>query len=418
MKRKHFLRLSSALGLAGTVPAAAIAATDEATEDKYSNDRAYWVQLLSKISEPILSNMSKGQLRKNMPMQFSPGWGNRNKEVAYMEAIGRLLAGIAPFLNLPADDSSEGKIRKQLIEQSRQSLVHAVDPSSPDYLYWGSPESRQPLVDAAFLAQGLLIAPDALWHPLDALTRDRYIKAFKKLREIQPYQSNWLLFAAIIETFLLSIGESIDANRIDTAIQAINKWYAGDGWYKDGENFHFDHYNGYVIQPMLTEVLRVNVAKGRLDKKLLDIANQRMQRYAQFQERFISPEGYYPVFGRSSTYRAGLFWPLVKLALEQQLPKEIKGAQVRSGLTAVLKHLFIPTSFTKEGCLTLGLVGDRQSAIADVYTNTGSLYITSMVFWALGLPATDPFWSDPSAEWTQRKAWAGKPFPKDYAVNF
>jgi len=418
MKRKHFLRISSALGLAGSLPVTAIAAANEPTEDKYPNDRVYWVQLLAKISEPVLSNMSKGQLRKNMPMQYSPGWDNRNKEVAYMEAIGRLLAGIAPFLNLPADNTPEGKIRQQLIEQSRQSLVHAVDPSSPDYLYWGSPDSRQPLVDAAFLAQGLLMAPDALWHPLDALTRDRYIKAFKKLREIQPYQSNWLLFAAIIETFLLSIGESIDAPRIDNAIQAINKWYAGDGWYKDGEAFHFDHYNGYVIQPMLTEVLRVNVAKGRMDQKLLDTANQRMQRYAQFQERFISPEGYYPVFGRSSTYRAGLFWPLVKLALEQQLPKEIKGAQVRSGLTAVLKHLFIPSSFTKEGCLTLGLVGDQQSAIADVYTNTGSLYITSMVFWALGLPATDPFWNDPFAEWTQRKAWSGKPFPKDYAVNF
>jgi hypothetical protein len=406
------------LGLAGSLPVTAIASNNIAAEDKYPNDRTYWVQLLSKIAAPILNNMSKGELRKNMPMQYSPGWDNRNKEVAYMEAIGRLLAGIAPFLNLPAEESNEGKIRKQLIEQSRQCLVHAVDPSSPDYLYWGSPDNRQPLVDAAFLAQALLIAPDTLWHPLDAETRDRYIKAFKKLREIQPYQSNWLLFAAIIETFLLSIGESIDASRIDSAIKAINQWYAGDGWYKDGENFHFDHYNGYVIQPMLTEVLRVNVAKGRMDKKLLDTANQRMQRYAQFQERFISPEGYYPVFGRSSTYRAGLFWPLVKLALEQQLPKEIKGAQVRSGLTAVLRHLFIPTSFTQEGCLTLGLVGNRQSAIADVYTNTGSLYITSMVFWALGLPATDPFWSDPFAEWTQRKAWSGQPFPKDYAVNY
>ena len=418
MKRKNFLRLSSALGLIGSLSVPALASDTVALDEKSKDDRAYWVELLSRMSRPILSNMSKGLLRKNMPMEFSPGWDNRNKEVAYMEAIGRLLAGIAPFLNLPADHTAEGKIRQELAEQSRQCLVQAVDPASPDYLYWGNPQNRQPLVDAAFLAQALLSAPAVLWEPLDATTKQRFIKEFKKLRELEPHKSNWLLFAAIIECFLLQVGEDIQASRIDNAIDTMIGWYAGDGWYKDGDVFHFDHYNGYVIHPMLVEILKVNADKGRRAPKEYDTAYKRMQRFGQFQERFISPEGYYPVFGRSSTYRAGLFWPLVKLALEHQLPAEINPAQVRCGLTAVLKHLFVPDSFTKDGCLTLGLVGNQQSGIADVYTNTGSLYITSFVFWALGLPATDPFWSGPFTEWTQRKAWSGKPFQKDYAVNY
>ena len=276
-------------------------------------------------------------------MEFSPTWDNRNKDVAYMEAFGRLIAGLAPFLALPPDDTEEGKIRQQLLLQTQQSLAHAVNPNSPDYLYWGSPTSRQPLVDAAFIAQALLAAPEVLWKPLDTVTQQRIITEFKKLRQIEPYNSNWLLFAAIIETFLLSIGEEPDAARIDTAIDAINKWYVGDGWYSDGETFHFDHYNGFVIQPMLIEVLRVNVAKGRKDKKLYDIAYKRMQRYASFQERFISPEGTYPVFGRSSTYRVGAFQPLAKLALDNALPKEIIPAQVRCALTAVMKgYLSLP----------------------------------------------------------------------------
>ena len=33
-------------------------------------DRMYWVQLLDKMASPILSNMSKGELRKNMPMDI------------------------------------------------------------------------------------------------------------------------------------------------------------------------------------------------------------------------------------------------------------------------------------------------------------------------------------------------------------
>ena len=31
-----------------------------------------------------------------------------------------------------------------------------------------------------------------------------------------------------------------------------------------------------------------------------------------------------------------------------------------------------------------------------------------------GLPASDPFWTDPLEDTTQEKAWYGKPFPKDH----
>jgi|JI7StandDraft_1071085.scaffolds.fasta_scaffold03960_6 hypothetical protein len=418
MQRRNFLQLSSLLGLVGLIRTEKTKAAEGGIADKFPSDRAYWVSLLQKISAPVLDNMSKGELRKNMKIEVSPTWDGRPKDVAYMEAFGRLIAGIAPFVALPEENSAEGQIRKKLKLQIQQSLAHAVNPASPDYLYWGTPKSRQPLVDAAFIAQALLAAPEALWTPLDETTKQRVIHEFKTIRQIKPANNNWVLFAAMIESFLLSIGEPIDVPRMDTAVETIEKWYIGDGWYKDGEKFHFDHYNGFVIHPMLVEVLRVNVANGRMEKTRYDIAFKRMQRYASFQERFISPEGTFPVFGRSSTYRAGLFQPLTKLALEQALPKEITPAQVRCGLTAVLKKIFIPSTFTKEGCLTLGFVGEKQAAIADSYSNTGSLYLTAYVFLPLGLPASDPFWSDPFTDWTQRKAWGGKGFAKDYAVEY
>ncbi len=146
--------------------------------------------------------------------------------------------------------------------------------------------------------------------------------------------------------------------------------------------------------------------------------NPRMRRYASFQERYISPEGTFPVFGRSSTYRVGAFQPLARLALEDSLPDGVSPAQVRSALTAVMKRVFVEKTFTKEGWLTLGFVGDQQSGITDYYSNTGSMYLTSLAFLPLGLPAIHRFWSDPFAEWTQLKAWSGKPFAKDYAVDY
>jgi hypothetical protein len=420
MQRRNFLKWSSLLSFAGITPAREILANDKKdfTASSKQNDREYWVSLLDKIATPVLSNMSKGELRKNMPVVYSPIWDNRNKEVAYMEAFGRLIAGIAPFLALPNDSTAESKTRVRLREQTLQSLAHAVNPQSPDYLFWGDGKTAQPIVDAAHIAQALMYAPDALWKPLSEETKQQFINEFKTIRRIKPFNNNWVLFAAMIESFLLSIGEEIDAERIDTAIDKINKWYIGDGWYSDGDKFHFDHYNGYVMHPMMVMVLKQNIAKGRRNQKEYDAAYKRMQRYASFQERYISPEGTYLVVGRSSTYRVGAFQPLVKLALENSLPEGIAPAQVRSALTAVMKNMFIPSTFTKDGWLRLGLIGDQQENLADYYSNTGSMYVTSLVFLALGLPSSHEFWSAPFAEWTQRKAWSGKPFAKDYAVDY
>lgn len=68
-------------------------------------DRTYWADLLYKISEPVLSNMSKGELVKNMQVEVSPTWDGRRTRVTYMEAFGRLMAGLAPWLSLPDDNT-------------------------------------------------------------------------------------------------------------------------------------------------------------------------------------------------------------------------------------------------------------------------------------------------------------------------
>lgn len=70
-------------------------------------------------------------------------------------------------------------------------------------------------------------------------------------------------------------------------------------------------------------------------------------------------------------------------------------------------------NFGKDDFLQLGFVG-HQPELADYYTNNGSLYLTSLVFLPLGLPASAPFWTAPAEEWTSQKAWSGKSFPKDY----
>lgn len=385
-------------------------------EAPQQSDRAYWCKLLYQMAEPILRNMAEGKLQQNMQVEVSPTWDGRNAKVIYMEAFGRLMAGVAPWLALPDDETEEGKQRQQLRAWALKSYTNAVDPASPDYLLWEG--EGQALVDAAYVAESFLRAYDRLWVPLDVKTKERYITCFTRLRAIDPPYTNWLLFSSTIEAFLAKAGAPYDTYRVNSAIRKVEEWYTGDGWYADGPSFAFDYYSSYVFHPMYLETLqamqdtkaRTRIHYGDYYRRAL----RRAQKFSLVLERLISPEGTFPVFGRSIPYRMAAMQPLALMAWYEQLPAGLTNGQVRAALTAVMHRMFDGhENFNEGGFLTIGFAG-RQPNIADWYTNNGSLYLTSLAFLPLGLPATHPFWSDAALPWTSQKAWGGKPFPKDH----
>ena len=377
-----------------------------------TNDRQQWVELCYRIAAPVLENMSKGELQKNMQLELSPTWDGRDKRVAYMETFGRLMAGISPWLALPDDDTEEGKMRKQIREWAVLSYKNAIDPDSPDFLLWET-KSTQRLVDAAYIAESFLRAPEATWQLLDETTQKRYIERFQRLKIVRPAYNNWLLFRGLIEAFLMSVGEDADQYVLTVASNKINEWYLSDGWYSDGAEFSLDYYNAYVIHPMYIEMLEV-LNKHRFWTPIsTKLAIKRMQRFNVFMERLISPEGTYPAFGRSVVYRMGAFQTLAMAAWKYGLPEGLSNGQVRSALTAVMNNMFkVEGNFNEKGFLQLGFAG-HQPDLSNYYTNNGSLYKTSLVFMPLGLPADHPFWKDAAEPWTSQKAWSGQPFPID-----
>lgn len=385
-------------------------------EAPQQQDRAYWCSLLYQMAEPVLRNMAEGKLQATMQTEVSPTWDGRNAKVIYMEAFGRLMAGVAPWLSLPDDETEEGKQRQQLRTWALKSYAHAVDPASPDYLLWEG--EGQALVDAAYVAESFLRAYDQLWMPLDEKTKERYIACFTRLRAIDPPYTNWLLFSSTIEAFLAKAGAAYDTYRVNSAIRKVEEWYTGDGWYADGPSFAFDYYSSYVFHAMYLETLQaMKDARARTRIHYGDYyrrALRRAQKFSLVLERMISPEGTFPVFGRSIPYRMAAMQPLALMAWYEQLPAGLSNGQVRAALTAVMHRMFDgQENFNEGGFLTIGFVG-RQPNIADRYTNNGSLYLTSLAFLPLGLPATHPFWSDAPQPWTSQKAWSGAPFPKDH----
>ncbi|HSC36940.1 MAG TPA: DUF2264 domain-containing protein, partial [Chitinophagaceae bacterium] len=288
------------------------------TDKDGQQERQYLVSTLTRIADPVLNALSKGELRKKMPVEADNV--EQRKLSTHLEAFGRLLAGMAPWLELGPDGSAEGQLRKKYIGLALASIKYAVDPASPDFMNFNN--GRQPVVDAAFFAEALLRAPTQLWDRLDAATKTNTLNALRSSRVITPSYSNWLLFSSTIEAALLRFGGECDKMRVDYAVRQFTAvWYKGDGAYGDGPDFHWDYYNSFVIQPMLLETLQElgKADSGNADSKLYDDVLKRSRRYAAVLERMISPEATYPPIGRSLAYRFGVFHLLSKIALMQQL---------------------------------------------------------------------------------------------------
>ena len=385
--------------------------TDQA--ENVRNDRTSWVAILRRLSDPVLTNLANGTLKARMPVEQAPG-ANR-AGVTHLEALGRLVAGIAPWIELPADNSTEGRLRAEYADMTRRAIARAVNPSSPDFLNFT--RERQPLVDAAFLAQGVLRAPRALGEALPAETKRHLVTALESTRRITPGFNNWLLFSASVEAGLAALGADWDRLRVDYALRQHEQWYKGDGTYGDGPAFHWDYYNSFVIQPMLLDVLDVCRNEMPAWKEMAERVERRARRYAAILERLIAPDGTFPPIGRSIAYRCGAFQLLAQMALRKALPEGVMPAQVRGALSAVIRRsLDAPGTFDENGWLRIGL-GGHQPGIGETYISTGSLYLCAVALLPLGLPAEDDFWRAPAQPWTQVRAWNGEPFPIDRALS-
>lgn len=377
-------------------------------------ERAYLVNALTRITDPVLNTLSKKELKKLMPVEARNS--NDRQQYTYLEAFGRLLAGMAPWLELGPDNTPEGKLREKYIDLALTGIHNATDPKSADFMNFT--KGGQPVVDAAFLAQALLRAPHQLWDRLDAATKVNVISALKSSRVITPNYSNWLLFSATIEAALLKFDNYGDRMRMDYAIkQHLNVWYRGDGAYSDGPNFHWDYYNSFVIQPMLVQVLNTLSETDKGQQRTYDVALTHLKRYAAVQERMISPEGTYPPIGRSLAYRFGAFQALAMASLMHQLPADVKPQQVRAALYTVIKRqIEAPHTFDGNGWLLIGIYG-HQPGIGEPYISTGSLYLCSEAFLILGLPPSDSLWQGKDEEWTAKKVWEGVDVPIDHAID-
>jgi len=411
--RRSFLLGSLAAGATATLPVEA-RASDTAPAPK--QDRTYWLQQMERVSYPVLTALKNRDLRRRMPVEAAPGHAHAREIGTHLEALGRLLSGLAPWLELEPttiEDPQETALRKHYRDYALAGITSALDPSSPDHMPFG--ESDQTLVDSSFLALALLRAPKQLLEKLDATTQRRLAEALITERKIKPPLNNWLLFAAMNEALLMTLQGPWDRTIVDYALREHQSWYLGDGTYGDGPHFHWDFYNSFVIQPYLLQLMDTIGDRSPFWASMHSAIHERAQRYAAIQERMIAPDGSYPAIGRSITYRCGAFHLLADVSRRNMLSQGLTPPQARCALSAVIARTLEPDgTFSSDGWLQIGLAG-HQPDLGETYISTGSLYLCSAAFLPLGLPPVEAFWAGPPQPLTSQTIWSGKNLQADHA---
>ena len=153
MKRREMLKsglaASAAAGLAwqriayGETPGATAGKVGSVSDGGITEDRASWVAMLDRICQPVFEALSRRQLKALMPVEAYAGEREHRKQTTYLEALGRALAGMAPWLEHGAATGVEGEIRARYCEWARAAIAAGVDKASPDYMDFGGDRAER-----------------------------------------------------------------------------------------------------------------------------------------------------------------------------------------------------------------------------------------------------------------------------------
>ncbi|WP_328334186.1 DUF2264 domain-containing protein [Streptomyces sp. NBC_00455] len=245
----------------------------------------------------------------------------------------------------------------------------------------------QPMVESASVAIGLRLTRPWLWDRLDAGVRDRTEEWLRGALRHTPAPNNWYLFPYTVAAFLESVGrgDAETARAKERALELLEGWYRGQGWYSDGDGRAFDHYNGWALH--LYPVLDAHLSG---DAGLSARYGARLREHLEGFSLLFGGDGAPVHFGRSLTYRfaAGSAVALGAVTGHTPLPPGTS----RRLISGALGYFLDRGATGTDGLLSLGWHGPHDATLQS-YSGPASPYWASKAFVSLLAPADHPLWT-------------------------
>lgn len=249
----------------------------------------------------------------------------------------------------------------------------------------------QPMVESASVALALRLTRPWLWDRLDDGVRDRTEEWLRGALRHVPAPNNWYLFPFTVAGFLESVGrgDAETAGVRSRALALLEGWYAGQGWYADGEGRAFDHYNGWALHlyPVLDAHLGANLdaAPHRPDPH-----GERLRTHLDSFSLLFGADGAPIHFGRSLTYRFASASAVGLGAVTGHTP--LTPGASRRLISGSLRYFLDRGAVGADGLLGLGWHGPHGATLQR-YSGPASPYWASKAFVCLLAPPTHPLWT-------------------------
>lgn len=278
------------------------------------------------------------------------------------------------------------------LEMYREGLLEGTRPGSPE-AWLPIVDRSQPIVEAASVVLALQLSKPWLWDTLSATEQGHVVDWLQGSSSSTCGDNNWVLFQVLIAEFLAGAGFEHNAAQIEDGFERLEDWYAGGGWYRDGDNGgtgdFYDYYCGWALH--LYPVLWSTFAAGRHPDagSRGGVYRARLSEFLQDHALFFGGNGA-PVFhGRSLIYRYAAVAPLFLGAAGDCSP--LTPGQTRRMASGAAKYFLEGGAYT-DGLPALGWFGPFEP-MTQAYSGPASPYWTSKAFVGLLLPATHPVWT-------------------------
>jgi len=346
----------------------------------------HWQLRARQMLKPLAALMESGAA--DLPITGTPS--DHDAQADRLESFARPLLLAAFYLQSAAEADPEAMaFRGRIARWFREGLAAGTEKSNPGY--WGPDASyHQHHVEMGLLAIALQIAPAALWDPLTRAEKDRVAGWFATCRGGGIVNNNHLFMSVHILEFL---GKSGYAHRTDRAVIALHlnqleTMHRGGGWFEDGINQAYDHYNAYAFHFYGLWWARLH---GHHDAERAARWRGWAHSFVRDYQHFFAASGEHPAFGRSITYRFNAIAVFGLAAAEGAT--DLPPGRLRRLCTRNLDFFLDRPIYQEQGCLAYGFT-DRFDAIIEPYTCPGSVYWCNKGLTPLLLPPDHAFWTD------------------------
>lgn len=364
-------------------------------------NREGWILAGKFLLNGIFRNVPDPRAPLLMPRyEYAISYPNRNTpphkvQAEYFEGLARSFFIAAPLLK----EEPELKIAGiSLSEYYRSQLLRACDPEDPAYvLDYAAMEAMgeqqnpfrvyQQTVEVCALVICLWACRELIWQSYSRPEKDRIAAFIRGYAEGNTVPQNWRLFNMLALAFLDREGYPIEEGLMRDHAQAVLNYYAGDGWYRDGQCFDYYSVWAFNVYAPLWNLWYGYRKEAKLSAYFEKHANQMMESLPAFFDR----DGYTNMWGRSNIYRNAATSAFAANFFLRN-PSADPGLARRISSGSLLQFLSREDVFY-QGIPCLGFYRSFPPLIQP-YSCAASPFWLGKAFLCLCLPKEHPFWTE------------------------